>query len=215
MEYEHTSITGLNPIFVESFKRLVKPMNVPVVEMMINGLEVGDAYNNAVDTILSNPGLKDFKYMLTVEWDNIVPFIPNTKGPLMMLYEGIEKGFDVVGGLYWTKGTPSMPLIYGDIKAKNKNPEGYFKVIHNWKDGELVECNGMGMGFTLFKMEIFKDKRLEKPYFKTCNEHTEEGVKLYTQDLYHFEKISKLGYRVAVVTRVKVGHLDFASGVIY
>lgn len=215
IEYTKSTISGLSPIFVEAFKRLVKPMNVPVIEMMVSGYEVGDAYNSAIDAILSNPGLKNFKYMLTVEYDNIIPFIPNTQGPLMMLYEDIEKGYDIVGGLYWTKGNPSMPLIYGDPKSKNTDPEGYFKVIHNFKDGDLVECNGMGMGFTLFKMEIFKDKRLEKPYFKTCHEHTDKGVKVYTQDLYFFEQARKLNYKCAIDTRVKLGHLDFKTGVIY
>src|SRR3990167_5873788 len=233
-EYEHTSVMGLNPVIVESWKRLVKPMNVPVLEMMVNGYEVGDAYNKAIEMILANPTLNTFKYILTMEHDNIVPFIPNTQGPLMMLYEDIEKGFDVAGGLYWTKGNPSMPLIYGDPKEKrDKNPAGYFKVIFasnkpkskdwkegqivmgEWHDGDIVECNGSGMGFTLFKLELFKDKRFKKPWFKTCNDHTDRGPRLYTQDLYGFEQIRKLGYRVCVDTRVKLGHLDTKTGIIY
>ena len=214
-EYEHTSIQGLNPVVVESWKRLVKPMNVPVLEMMVNGYEVGDAYNKAIEMILANPALNGFKYVLTLEHDNIIPFIPNTQGPLMMLYEDIEKGFDVAGGLYWTKGNPSMPLIYGDPKQNRSEPAGMFKVRHDWKDGDVVECNGMGMGFTLFKMELFKDKRLKKPWFKTCNDHTDKGPRLYTQDLYFFEKFRKLGYRCCVDTRVKLGHMDLRTGVIY
>ena len=214
-EYESFTITGLHPIFVESYKRLVKPMNVPFLEMMVTNMEVGGAYNHAVDMIMTNPGLKDFKYMLTVEYDNIVPFIPNTQGPLMMLYETMEKGFDAVSGLYWTKGTPSMPLIYGDPKEKRETPAGMFKVRHDWKPGDVVECNGMGMGFTLFKMELFKDKRLKKPYFQTISDHGENGPRQYTQDLSFFEKFRMLGYRCAVDTRVQVGHLDFASGRIY
>jgi hypothetical protein len=157
--------------------------------------------------------------MLTIEHDNIIPFIPNTQGPLMMLYEDIEQGFDVAGGLYWTKGNPSMPLIYGEpkeIRKKGKQPmAGMFKVRHDWKPGQVVECNGMGMGFTLFKMELFKDKRIKKPWFKTVNEHSEQGPKLYTQDLYFFEKIRTLGYRVCVDTRVALGHMDLHTGVIY
>lgn len=218
-EYEYTSVNGLNPVVVESWKRLVKPMNVPIIEMMVNGYEVGDAYNKAVETILSAPGLKDFKYMLTIEHDNIIPFIPGTQGPLMMLYEDIEKGFDVAGGLYWTKGNPSMPLIYGDpkeVRKKTKNPAaGMFKVRHDWKPGQVVECNGMGMGFTLFKMDLFRDKRLKKPWFKTVNEHKDQGPALYTQDLYFFEKIRKLKYRVCVDTRVRLGHMDLKTGIIY
>ena len=214
-EYDSWSFQGLHPIFVEAYKRLVKPMNVPILEMMPAGYEVGDAYNKAIEMILQNPSLNKFKFILTIEYDNIIPFIPNTQGPLMMLYETMEKGFDAVGGLYWTKGTPSMPLIYGDPKEDRKTPAGMFKVRHDWKPNDIVECNGMGMGFTLFKLDLFKDKRIKKPWFKTINDHSEKGPRLYTQDLHFFEKFRKLGYRCAVDTRVKVGHLDFKSNIIY
>lgn len=215
-EYESWSFSGLHPIFVEAWKRLVKPMNVPVLELMPSGYEVGDAYNKSIEMILANPGLKDFKYILTVEYDNIIPFIPNTQGPLMMLYETMEKGnYDAVGGLYWTKGNPSMPLIYGDPKEGRKKPAGMFKVRHDWKPGDIVECNGMGMGWTLFKLDLFRDKRIKKPWFKTVNAHTDKGPAIYTQDLNFFEKFRKLGYKCAVDTRVRLGHLDFRSGIIY
>ncbi len=214
-EYQSWSFQGLHPIFVEAYKRLIKPMNVPVVEIMPSGYEVGDAYNKAIQMVLDSPGLKDFKFILTVEYDNIIPFIPNTQGPLMMLYETMEKGYDAVGGLYWTKGNPSMPLIYGDPKEGRKAAAGMFKVRMDWKPGDIVECNGMGMGWTLFKMELFKDKRLKNPWFKTVTEHQETGPALYTQDLHFFEKFRGLGYRCAVDTRVRLGHLDFKTGVIY
>lgn len=232
-EYESWSFSGLHPIFVEAYKRLVKPMNVPFLEMMPSGYEVGDAYSKAIEMILANPSLNQFKFILTVEYDNIIPFIPNTQGPLMMLYETMEKGFDAVGGLYWTKGNPSMPLIYGDPKENRKSPAGMFKVIFpskkpkengwrpgqvvsgEWQDGDIIECNGMGMGFTLFKMDLFKDKRFKKPWFQTFSDHAKKGPRLYTQDLSYFEKFKKLGYRCAVDSRVKLGHLDFRSGVIY
>ncbi len=222
-EFTTTVVHGFHPLFVESFKRLVKPMNVPVLDMVVGGYEVGEAYNIAIESILSNPALADFKYILTIEDDNLVPYIPNTQGPLMMLYEDIEKGYDVVGGLYWTKGLPSLPLIYGDPKEKPDSKAGYFKVRYpsakkgdgGWKDGDLVECNGMGMGFTLFKLDIFRDQRLTKPWFKTVTEQTNSGPKIYTQDLYFFEKVKKLGYKVAIDTRVKVGHLDVKTGTVY
>ena len=232
-EYENWSFQGLHPIFVESYKRLVKPMNVPILEMMPSGYEVGDAYNKSIEMILANPALNKFKFILTLEYDNIIPFIPNTQGPLMMLYETMEKGFDVVGGLYWTKGNPSMPLIYGDPKENRDNPAGMFKVIFgasgpapkdwkegqivtgSWRPGDIVECNGSGMGFTLFKLDMFKDKRIKKPWFQTINDHSDKGPRLYTQDLNLAEKVRKLGYRWSVDTRCRLGHLSFADGVIY
>lgn len=236
-EYLASTINGMSPIFVEAWKRLIKPMNVPVLEMVVQGMEVGAAYSTAIENILANPALNKFKYILTVEDDNIIPFMPNTQGPLMMLYEDIDKfKLDVVGGLYWTKGNPSMPLLYGDPKKTREAPEGMFKVRFpakkqkkgrigrlnddgsDWTDGEIVLCNGSGMGFTLFKLDIFKDDRIEKPFFETLSDHgTNEkpGIRQYTQDLQFAEKARKLGYRWGIDTRIKVGHLDIKSGIIY
>lgn len=235
-EYISTTSHGMHPIFVEAWKRLIKPMNVPVLEMVVQGMEVGAAYSAAIEQIMANPMLSKFKYVLTVEDDNIIPFMPNTQGPLMMLYEDIDKGYDIVGGLYWTKGNPSMPLLYGDPKKTREAPEGMFKVRfpakvqkkvkpgtinkdgHDWYDGELVECNGSGMGFTLYKMDIFKDERIEKPWFKSISDHGTDknpGIRQYTQDLWFFEKARNLGYKVAIDTRIKIGHLDIKSGIIY
>lgn len=217
-EYTTSIGSGMHPLFVQSYYRhLVRPMNVPWIEIVPNGYEVGDAYSKTIEQILSNPQLNTFKYILTVEDDNIIPFIPNTQGPFMMLIEDMEKGYDVAGGLYWTKGTPSMPLLYGDPKEKKETSAGMFKVRMDWqkKKPGPIECNGMGMGFTLFKMEIFKDARIEKPWFKTVSEHGDQTPKQYTQDLQFFEKIRKLGYRVCVDTRIKLGHLDVKTGTIY
>lgn len=237
-EYVATTSSGLHPMFVEAWKnKLIRPMNVPFLEMIITGMEVGAAYSQAIEAILSNPALAKFKYVLTLEHDNIVPLMPGTQGPLMMLYETISKGFDVAGGLYWTKGHPSLPLIYGDPNCTDSSEtSGMFHVRYasamqdvtrageinsdgsDWHDKEIVECNGLGMGFTLFKLDIFRDKRLEPPWFKTLGDHgtTEQpGVRQYTQDLYFFERARKLGYRCAVDTRVKLGHLDYRTGEIY
>ena len=232
-EYQSWQFSGLHPTFVEAYKRLIRPMNVPYLEMMPSGYEVGDAYTKCIEMILATPALSSFKFILTIEYDNIIPFIPNTQGPLMMLYETMEKGFDAVGGLYWTKGTPSMPLIYGDPKEKRDNAAGMFKVIFpsrkpkpkgwkegqvvsgEWHDGDIIDCNGMGMGFTLFKLDLFKDKRFKKPWFETINDHSDKGPRLYTQDLNFFEKFRGLGYKCAIDSRVKLGHLDFRSNIIY
>ena len=236
-EYISVTANGMSPIFVEAWKRLIKPMNVPVLEMIVSGMEVGAAYTQAIENILANPALSKFKYILTVEDDNIIPYIPNTQGPLMMLYEDIEKfKLDVVGGLYWTKGNPSMPLLYGNPNEKRDTASGMFKVRFpakvqkkgrvgklnkdgsDWTDGEIVECNGSGMGFTLFKLDIFKNPKIEKPWFETVSDHgTNEkpGLRQYTQDLKFAEQARALGYRWAIDTRIRLGHLDIRSGIIY
>lgn len=189
---------------VENWMGLLTPMNNAFIRMFVGGMEVGDAYNAAVEMILEHPQLKEFKYMLTLEEDNLPP-----ADGLLKLHESLE-GFAAVGGLYWTKGEGGQPMIYG-------NPKGVLSFQPQQVQPETVqECNGLGMGFTLFDLQVFKDKKLEKPWFKTVQEwDPATGAQSGTQDLYFFGKIRKLGYRVASDNRVKVGHLDNQTGIVW
>jgi hypothetical protein len=72
------------------------------------------------------------------------------------------------------------------------------------------------MGFTLFQLEVFRDARIKRPWFKTLQGNRPSGEPwLITQDLYFFGQLRELGYRVACDTRVKVGHYDVGTGVVW
>jgi hypothetical protein len=190
---------------VQAWMGLIRPMNQKVIgPIFIRGYEVGDAYNIAVNMILTNPELSTWKYMLTIEEDNLPP--PDA---LLKLYENMDT-YDVIGGLYWTKGEGGQPMIYGDVsKPLNFIPQ---KPIAD----SIQPAYGLGMGFNLFKIQMLKDERLPKPWFKTLQEfNPESGSKVYTQDLYFYEQAGKLGYKFACDTRVKVGHFDAASDVVW
>lgn len=180
---------------VERWWQMMVPMNQPFVRMFIQGMEVGDAYNAGVECILQQ--LPDFKYMLTLEEDNTPP-----PDGLLKLYESIDE-YAIVGGLYFTKGEGGQPMIYGD-------PTGIINFMPQIPVPDQVqECNGLGMGFTLFRMDLFKDERIEKPWFRTVNEwDPQKGIAAGTQDLHFMAKVRGLGYRVASDNRVKVGHVD-------
>jgi glycosyltransferase involved in cell wall biosynthesis len=183
---------------VQNWMSLMPPMNQKFTRIFMVGYEVGDAYNQAIQMILDNQELSKWKYILTMEDDNMPP-----PDGILKLYEGIKE-YDVVGGLYWTKGEGGQPMIYGD---PHSIPLNFIPQLP--KQGQLHWCNGLGMGFNLFKLDIFKDTRIPKPWFKTCQEYTPGvGCKAYTQDLYFYENIRKLGYRVACDTRILVGHYD-------
>jgi hypothetical protein len=179
---------------------LMRPMNQQCFgPVFLSGMEVGNAFNSAVEMILGHPQLSKFKYMLTVEDDNIPP-----PDGLLKLYESIGE-YDVVGGLYWTKGEAGQPMIYGNPKIQPLNfvPQAVVP--------ETVQhCNGLGMGFNLFKLDVFK--KIPKPWFETKQTwDANEGSKCYTQDLYFYEKMAKAGYKVACDNRVRVGHLDIEN----
>jgi len=190
-------------VYFDSWANLMTPMNQPVYRLPIFNREVGDAYNQAIETILSHPQLCTFKYILTVEHDNLPP-----PDGLLKLYESIDK-YDAVGGLYWTKGDLGQPMIYGNPKEMPKN------FIPQKPIPETVqECNGLGMGFTLFKVSMFA--KLPKPWFKTLQEYApNSGARAATQDLYFFQNAGREGFRFACDTRVRVGHLDLKEGTVW
>lgn len=191
---------------VQSWLGLIKPMNQKIIgPIFFRGYEVGDAYNMALEMILNHPDLSNWKYILTIEEDNIVP-----PDGLLKLYESMEE-YDGVGGLYWTKGEGGQPMIYGDPAVEPKN-----FIPQLPKPDTVQPANGLGMGFNLFKVEMFKDKRLPRPLFQTLQEFVPgQGARVYTQDLYFYEQAGKLGYKFACDTRVKVGHYDSQSDVVW
>lgn len=190
---------------VESWWGMISPMNQAFTRIFVSGMEVGDAYNYAIELILNHPVLSKWKYVLTLEEDNLPP-----PDGLIKLYENIDKYPAGLGGLYWTKGECGQPMIYGDpVGVMNFRPQVPQK-------DTIQECNGLGMGFTLFSLDVFRDERIEKPWFKTINEWTPEGgAQLGTQDLHFFAKARQAGYKVACDTRVKVGHLDVNTGMVW
>lgn len=183
---------------VQAWMSLMAPMNQKFIRIFGIALEVGESYSQMIEQILAHPDLKNWKYVLTLEEDNAPP-----PDGLLKLYEGMDD-YDVIGGLYWTKGEAGQPMIYGDPAVNDLNFIPQVPRVDT-----IQPCNGLGMGFTLFKMDIFKDERVKKPWFETIQKKNDSGVfEAFTQDLYFFKNIRKLGYKVACDTRVKVGHFD-------
>lgn len=182
---------------VESWMGLMTPMNNAFFRVFVSGQEVGDAYNAAIEMVLAHPQLSQFKYLLTLEEDNIPP-----PDGLLKLYESIDD-YAAVGGLYWTKGEMGQPMIYG-------NPDEILSFQPQVPIPDTVqECHGLGMGFTLFRMDLFRDENIPKPWFKTVQEWSpDKGGSAGTQDLHFFANARRAGYRVASDNRVKVGHYD-------
>jgi hypothetical protein len=178
---------------------LAFPPNNGVVRILAQGMEVGDAYTTAIEGILSHPELSKWEYILTIEHDNCPP--PNG---VIQLVERLENNPELacVGGLYFTKGEGGVAQIWGDPKDPILN----FRPQLPDANGGLVECCGTGMGFNLWRLSMFKDPKLRKPWFKT---QTKDGVS--TQDLYFWGDARKHGYRCAIDCSVKVGHYDLTG----
>ena len=182
---------------------LIFPPNNAVYRMLCLGMEVGEAYSAAIDQIVAHPDLSQWEYILTVEHDNVPP-----QDGVIKLLESMEAHpeYACIGGLYWTKGEGGVPQIWGDPEDPVLNFRPQVP-----QPNTLQECCGTGMGFNLWRLSMFKDAKLRKPWFKTIA--GQEGVG--TQDLYFWGDVRKHGYRCAIDTRVLVGHYDQEADIIW
>lgn len=191
---------GLFPTrVVQSWMKLIRPMNQVVAgPIFAESMQVDEAYNGLINYILNNDYLKNFKYILTIEEDNLPP-----ADGLLKLYESIDE-YDVVGGLYWSKSENGFPMMFGDPSKGI-----YDSAPQVPKHGEVVRVNALGMGFNLFKLEMFKN--IESPWFKTVEQ--EDG--LLTQDFYFYRKAAEKNYKFACDCRILVGHLNAKEDKVY
>lgn len=178
---------------------LIFPPNQPSYRTACIGMEVGHAFSSGIEMIINHPELSKWEYILTIEHDNI----PESDS-LIKLIKRMEEHpeYACIGGLYFTKGIGGVCQIWGDPKdALNFRPQ-----LPD-PNGGLVECCGTGMGFNLWRMKMFKDEKLRKPWFKTIADKTGVG----TQDLYFWGDARKHGYRCAVDCSVRIGHFDMET----
>jgi len=198
---------------VQRWQNLIAPMNQRRAFIFIVAHEVGQAYTQTIQNILKDPNLSTWKYIMTLESDNLPP--PDAH---IRLIESItEFGLDAVSGIYFTKGDINMPMAYGDPVQFQQTGVLDFKPLdirESLKRGQVIEVNGIAMGCSLYKTELFKD--IEAPWFVTVADIVPgKGVQGFTQDLYFCERAKRRGKRFGVDMRVKVGHLDPATGIVY
>ena len=190
---------------VQNWMGMMSPMNQKFTRIFVINMEVGKAYSETIEMILAHPDLSNWKYIMTLEHDNMVQ--PDV---LLKLLEDIE-GYDAVGSLYYTKGETGKPMCYGlpEMQPISFAP---FQPPPN----SVTRCNGLGMGATLFRMEMFKDKRLLRPLFETVQRVNPNGsAEAFTQDLKFFLEAGKLGYKFACSTNTLTGHYDLANDIVW
>jgi hypothetical protein len=199
--------------FVAALLGLISPMNQKRAILFASGHEVGESYNAMIHQILANPELSKWKYVMTIEDDNIIPADAHVR-----LLESIEFGkFDAVSGLYFTKGDHNMPMAYGDpeeyarTKVLDFRPRDVREAV---RAGQIMPVNGIAMGCGLWRMSLYKE--LPPPWYQTVADVVPgKGAQVFTQDLHFCQNAVHKGKRFAVDMRVRVGHLDVTTNTIY
>jgi hypothetical protein len=210
-EYRDLSCVVIVPAFgqvptkaVAAWWNLYFPPNQKVAKLFAVGMEVGAAYSDTLDWVLKHPDLGQYKYLITLEHDNIPP--PDGIVRLLAQMEDHPE-FSCIGGLYFTKGEGGVAQIWGN---PNEHPLNFKPQVP--VPGALVECCGTGMGFNAWRLQMFRDERLRKPWFKTTASSAEG---LMTQDLYAWTDFRKHGYRCAIDCSIAVGHYDLQGDLVW
>ena len=197
---------------VSAWQNLIAPMNQKRAWFFVVNDEVGVAYTRTIQAILANPELSKWRYVMTLETDNLPP--PDAHIRLLeTIHEG---GFDGVSGIYWTKGDVNMPMAYGDPLEYKQTGVLDFRprdIREALTRGQVMEVNGIAMGCSLYRLEMFKE--IEPPWFVTVADCTDRGPEAFTQDLFFCKNARARGKRFAVDMRVRVGHLDLATEEVY
>jgi hypothetical protein len=199
---------------VQGLLNLISPMNQKRALFFAEGDEVGVAYNRLVQAIIDNPQFNGWKYLLTIEDDQIVP--PDAHIRLLETIEAFPQ-FDAVSGIYFTKGDFNMPMAYGDPVEYQRTGVLDFRprnVQEALAAGQVMPVNGIAMGCGLWRLDMFR--ALPPPWFVTTSDFLPgKGVTAYTQDLAYCKRAREAGKKFAVDLRVRVGHLDVGSGIVY
>jgi hypothetical protein len=204
----------INHKVVASWQNLISPMNQKRALMFAAGDEVGVAYNRMISEIISNPQFNSWRYLLTLEDDNIVPADTHIR-----LLETIESGpkWDAVSAIYFTKGDFNAPMAYGSPEEYERTGVLDFRprdIREALAAGECMPVNGIAMGAALWRLDMFRE--LPAPWFVTCADVVpEKGVQVFTQDLFFCRRAREAGKRFCVDLRCHVGHLDINSGIVY
>ena len=93
-------------------------------------------------------------------WELLTPLNQRFQRAFVTGYENIDR-FAAVGGRYWRKGEDGQPMIFG-------KPDATLDFAPQVPVPDTVQgCNGLAMGLTLFDLDVFRDERVPRPWFRT------------------------------------------------
>ncbi|MHA2426012.1 MAG: methyltransferase domain-containing protein [Candidatus Thorarchaeota archaeon] len=190
-------------------KEIGRPTCTNVVEIPVDGLEVGEARCVAVEQLMRVRPLPKFLFFL--DYDVIPMFDCLTKLYSRAIY---HPDYDIFAGVYPCKSSPPEPLVYKELG------EGPYC---DWAVGDLLfEMAGVHMGLSLIRTSLFE--RMEwgpdDPLFKTVDmKELKEGrlrSERGTEDLYFCDRARKeVGAKIMVDTSVLAGHINNQNGQVF
>lgn len=120
--------------------------------------------------------------------------------PPDLFYKLVAHDKDICAALAFTRNPDHMPVIYQTIEGfshETGQSYGFTRFVNNYPRNTLVECDAVGFGAVLIKMDVFR--KLQRPWFV--------GMEGTGEDITFCIKARKAGFNVFMDTSLKLGHL--------
>jgi GT2 family glycosyltransferase len=131
-----------------------------------------------------------FDYILWMDDDMVIPVGEEIFSRL------INHDKDIVAPLFFVRSKPYLPLLFKRVTFANGAMITYENIL-DYPKNTLVKCDGVGFGFIITKVEVFK--KMKQPYFAYSDQ--------YGEDLRFCEEASKVGAEIYCDTSLQVGHI--------
>ena len=178
--------------FVMNLRTHAAPIHTSLIWYSTKGDRFGEAVEvgEARDTIVRFALAENASHIFFRDHDVLAP--PDSLPVLL------ARDTPVIGGLYYSKERPPWPLL-----IKDRRPS------FDWQHGDVVKCDGIGMGCTLIDTEVFR--QLEPPWFVTRSEgRTDDALSISMSEDISFcnRLIDELGIYPYCDTSVACIHYD-------
>lgn len=147
---------NVSPDWAVSLRTILEPMNGTLRLCRT----VNEPRDIARDALVDMARERESKFIFFLDDDVTVP--PNILRALLYEFANASDDVKVIGGIYCTKTTPAMPLVYKTIG------DGPF---YKWRIGEVFPCELLATGMMMIKCDIFD--KISPPYFKEVHTVTE------------------------------------------
>ena len=187
-----------SPLVAENHQKIIRESSHEIVYSSVTGHSVEHARQILIDAFLKT----NCDVYLTMDADIIF----QTDNPIDKLYFSLgQEGLDIVGGLYFYKRSPCLPVYRPLDLQEMYEKDGKFPDDYKFEiPDKLFEVAWLGNGFKMVKREVIQKLKDSISVPNLPMIHKGEYV---SEDWAFDLRAREMGFKVWVIPTIKLGHL--------